>query len=411
MDKLDSSFNNYLYCLQQTAAKSSNAFNTALAPDSFWTKRLVFLGKGITFDIATRITAIAGIIITAPLKVLTAIPYIITHLPPIRFLPQAGMLRKRLARILELETKAVTRSLIACIAPFYLTGRANTTVQAIINYVKTHATANTIERMIFLLMLRDGVAKTSWDQGISIESLTKECQKNTGGYTSVYNNAILSSLFESDREAVALTEDGKLMQDKGKFYKTAYCLDVGNRNSPKDSWEYIASILTQLYKETSDHKRIGKLFIPLGWSDKGTGHEVLLIIETNKGSPRITLLNTHGNSLNKYKHYEDYLVKQLEGFFGIGSMPPILKFLSFFTSSFVAGGTIYKNTKTIYSTAYSCGPDIMHIIESLKDCPNIQERIKQGLPRLSSDESQQTRIHQAELVSALSRRYLTAAAA
>ncbi len=401
MDKLESCFNLYLKLLQQTAANSSNGFKTAIASNQFWDTRLVSLGKGLAFDGLVRISALAGIIISIPLAALTAIPYIATHLLPVRLLPQSGVLRDHLYRVLNLEMIVVKQSLIASIAPFYLSGRkANTTVQAIINFLKTHSAANTIERMIALLLLKKGETPTSLNQKISLEELVDEGKKNTGGYTSVYCNAILSSLFSANNEAVAVREDGKLMHDKGKFYKTAYCLDVGNRYTPEASWDYIAPILTELFKHTDNHKRIGKIFLPLAWSDKGTGHEVLLVIEPNNGAPRITLLNTHGDSLTKFKHYEDYLLEKLNSFFGASTTPTL-----------ILGATIFKNKKTIYSTAYSCGPDIMHIIDSLKDCPNIQERIKQGLPRLSNEDSQQTRKRHAELVSALSRRYLAATAA
>jgi len=194
------------------------------------------------------------------------------------------------------------------------------------------------------------------------------------GFTCANVNLLLSVYFNRE-DCACIPLSGQPLGDKSAKNRIAYTPELFISDTSQHVHDQIkANLETELQKNPSERPQ--KIFMPLSWTKNNIGHSTLLVIEpsqTVKEEARITMINTHGDSLDLYREYEQAAINAAK---------------EVYTSP---NTTTVRNTKCIYTTATSCGPDVVGLAIDLMDQPNVQATVKAGLPRKSHQDDLRNR--------------------
>lgn len=194
------------------------------------------------------------------------------------------------------------------------------------------------------------------------------------GYTCANINLLFSIYFNRE-DCVCIPPSGDPLGNKSAKNRIAYTPTLFASYTPQHVHDQIKANLEQeLQKNPNDRPQ--KIFLPLDWNKNNHGHVTLLVIEpsqTIEKAARITMINTHGDSLNLYRDFEHAALKAAQEVYSSSQT------------------TAIRNTRCIYTTATSCGPDLVGLAVDLMNQPNVQETVKAGLPRKSHQDDLRNR--------------------
>lgn len=199
---------------------------------------------------------------------------------------------------------------------------------------------------------------------------------DTSGYDKGNFNALLACYFDRE-DSVGIGEDlGKnregtlVVGDEGYAYgkglkgnsSMAYFPVIRTAQAPSSAYEIVKRHLHNLKTcGLTPEQMPKKLFIPLFCSNETLGHVMLIIVEpTGPDAARITAVNT-STGLCGFDPYEQEALRAAHDVF------PHPK------------TTIVSNKKQIFSTAKSCGVDVIALIKKFMNVDNIQNEVSKGL--------------------------------
>lgn len=200
---------------------------------------------------------------------------------------------------------------------------------------------------------------------------------NTGHYVSTTN--ILFSHYFNRHDCTFIDLNGSSMNGSPSD-KIAYTCQFIVMEDPNLVAETVRNFLGKELARNM-HNRPQKIFIPLVFRKHSHYHSVLLVVEPSSSKineARITMVNTHGDSLKLYLDLEEGALKGAKEVYSS-------------TNSIVL-----RNKKCIYTTARSCGPDTIEIARSLMDVENVQATVKNGLPRKTKEDDKNARLEHGE---------------
>lgn len=204
------------------------------------------------------------------------------------------------------------------------------------------------------------------------------------------NTNMLFDFYLNRQDCTFIDRNGASMNGPAKD-KIAYTCEIHKSYEPKTIQSEIRNFLgLELFQNRDSRPK--KIFIPLSVDKNELGHSILLVVEPsskNNTEARITMINTHGDSLSLYREFEEAALK---GAKEIYSSP---------------NTTTSRNTKCIYTTAKSCGPDVVELARDLMDVENVQETVKKGLPRKTSEDDKKARLEQGEAIHQFLARYFS----
>lgn len=203
----------------------------------------------------------------------------------------------------------------------------------------------------------------------------------TASYNTVLSNILFSIYFDGDSYA-CVSAKGIYLEGKSPKDKITYIPEAWASSSPENAAESTIIFLTN-EKEKNPEERPAKIFIAMHWDKSEIGHVALLVIEPSTeiiNQARITMINTNGNSPTFFLDFEEKVIEAAHSVYNSSRTVAI------------------RNEKSIYTTVYSCGPDIIELARSLALEANVQDKVKKGLLRRSAKEDAQARIEHGEAV-------------
>lgn len=203
-------------------------------------------------------------------------------------------------------------------------------------------------------------------------------ENSKAGGTSTMVTSLLSIYFGNMEKGVCLTSSGEYLGKSAKD-AIAYSYAFAQGCEPEGVYNLMKSLLTLEFAKNQG-ARPQKIFVPISLNKDGIHHEILLVIEPSAKElrqARITVINSHGNSLSMYREYELAALKAASEIYSSDKTVAI------------------RNTKRFYTTAYSCTHDLVETARLLANAPNAQELVKKGLPVRTAKDDKKVRLEHA----------------
>lgn len=220
--------------------------------------------------------------------------------------------------------------------------------------------------------------------------------ESTGGaLTSLGYNTILTafkSLNERPENLVFLDATGdNYLEGKNPKNKIVYCHDMPFQLSSENAVREFVQTILKNEKTKNPLSRPKAIFIPLQFADpEKESHQVLLVVEPSAApiqAAKITMLNTHGNSLDMYRSFEN---AALQGAKSVYNDPTT---------------TAIRNEKRLWVSA-SCSHNIVDYTLALTDIlqknQSVQKHVQEGkLQEMTPERELIIRQEHAKLIKAI----------
>lgn len=251
--------------------------------------------------------------------------------------------------------------------------------EKIVNILTRRQPKNAIEYLISIVahnpQLKDQLIDT---YGLKDEMFLRpyhqrKNQQQGGGL--VTGNVLFSMYLGELDGCLCLTPSGKYLGEKSPKGLVAYTPEMGILVSPKTAYDSIKQILTYEI-EKNPAERPQKIILPMTWEKNGIAHATQLVIEPSSEDlheARITMINTNGNAPRLFIDFEHEVIKAAKEVYASSKSVAI------------------RNEKSIYTTSYSCSIDTIEIARDLVHVSNVQEAVKKGLRRRTSEQDRAAR--------------------
>jgi hypothetical protein len=210
--------------------------------------------------------------------------------------------------------------------------------------------------------------------------------RNTSGsaLTIFSINMLLSAYFQKRDDIVFLNSTGEnYLQKKDSTNKIACCSHLPFVIDSKDAVSEFVETILENELQAHSSSRPKAIFIPLQFEKPQTqAHLTLLVVEpstTKLKEAKITMINTHGDSLSMYQSYEKAAMNAAHLVYN------------------GQGTTVFRNQKRLWATA-SCSHNIIDIMRKMADVPSVQEAVKKGLQPMTAKGDQEARLEHGEKI-------------
>lgn len=217
-----------------------------------------------------------------------------------------------------------------------------------------------------------------------------------GALTSLGYNALLTAFQrynEHPNNIVFLDTTGdNYLEGKDPKDKIVFCADMPFQLSTEASVSEFVQTILRNEKSVSPVSRPKAIFIPLQFADpRKEAHQVLLVVEPSSApalnAAKITMINTHGNSLDMYRSFENVALQGAKSVYNDPST------------------TAIRNEKRLWASA-SCSHNISDYTLALTDLvqqgQSVQKHVQEGkLQEMSIVREKIVRKEHAKLIKAL----------
>lgn len=248
----------------------------------------------------------------------------------------------------------------------------------IANYLKKHPPRNAIEYLVSYCT-KESYRKVMGLHDRDLLMAYRERANPKGPGSKSMTNALLSYYFGKMKKGSCVLSSGEYLGEipEGAI---AYTYEVTEAKTPLMAHQLVESFL-RLELEKNQTMRPKKIFIPMSWNKEGIGHSALLVVEPSPEElreARITVINSHGDSLKMYREYELEVMRAAREIY---SSPKT---------------SVIRNTKRFYTTAYSCSHDMIEVAKNLAKVPDAQAAVKKGLPVQTAAHDKRVRLEHGE---------------